>query len=336
MNEYKSEATSLEPVQGSKPYENRSTGLTVFGILTILIGCLVGLFVPLLLSVQVAAAKGASSQVPQSVLLVGMLMYGGLAVLLVWLGVGSIMARRWARALLLIFSWSWVVIGVITFLIEAVTLPKMLARLSTAGAGHPPMYSSIIMVVMIVTGLIGVVLLILLSATLVLFYKSQHVKLTCEARDPVIRWTDRCPLPVLGYCLWSALGILIMLMSLISRHGVVPFFGIFVTGLSGAVLFFGIAAVQGYATWSLYKLKPVGWWLLAIIMMLFVISTFVTYSRHDISDFYRLSGYSETQLERLKSLELLSGNSMKWLCLLSGLPLLGYLLFIKKFLRCRS
>jgi len=38
-------------------YKDRSTGLVVFGILTLLLGCLAGLFVPLMLFGQMMAAK---------------------------------------------------------------------------------------------------------------------------------------------------------------------------------------------------------------------------------------------------------------------------------------
>ena len=81
------------------PYKDRSAGLIVFGILTILLGCLAGLFVPLMLVGQAASARATSAPAPLSAILPAVLLYGILAVALVWLGIGSIMARRWARAL---------------------------------------------------------------------------------------------------------------------------------------------------------------------------------------------------------------------------------------------
>src|SRR5665647_2997139 len=105
----------LPPIQAVPPpaYKDRSTGLIVFGILTLLLGCLAGLFT-LLMLVQLTKAKPAGAPaVNPSAILMGIGIYGGLAVTLIWLGIGSIMARRWARALLLIFSWSWLVMGVV-------------------------------------------------------------------------------------------------------------------------------------------------------------------------------------------------------------------------------
>ena len=46
------------------------------------------------------------------------------------------------------------------------------------------------------------VFFVILPAVWIFFYKSRQVKATCEARDPVARWTDACPLPVLALCLW--------------------------------------------------------------------------------------------------------------------------------------
>jgi hypothetical protein len=112
MNEQNPEAAPMEPTLPPVPYKDRSVGLIIFGILTILLGCLSGLLVPLMLFAQMASAKTTGAPPPFSVILPGILLYGFLAVALVWLGIGSIMARRWARALLLIFSWSWLIMGV--------------------------------------------------------------------------------------------------------------------------------------------------------------------------------------------------------------------------------
>ena len=47
------------------------------------------------------------------------------------------------------------------------------------------------------------VFFILVPAVWTFFYNSRHVKATGEAPDPVTRWTDACPLPVLAICLWT-------------------------------------------------------------------------------------------------------------------------------------
>src|SRR5208337_5369886 len=105
------------------------------------LGCLAGLFVPLMLFGQMMAAKAPDAPpVNHAAMLPGIAVYGLLAVALVWLGIGSILARRWARALLLIFSWSWLIMGLFVSVFMAFMIPKTMANLSASGTtGHPAM-----------------------------------------------------------------------------------------------------------------------------------------------------------------------------------------------------
>jgi hypothetical protein len=337
MDEQNPKAAPIEPTLPPVPYKDRSTGLIVFGILTILLGCLAGLFVPLMLVGQAASAKATGAPPPFSAILPGVFMYGILAVALVWLGIGSIMARRWARALLLIFSWSWLIMGLFVSVFMAFLIPKMLANLSASGTtGHPAMPPAAIAGMMVGMFLVFGVFFVILPAVWTFFYNSRHVKATCETRDPVTRWTDACPLPVLGFCLWLAFSVPMMLIMPIAGHGVMPFFGIFLTGVPGTMLCLAIAALWSYAAWLLYKLDQRGWWLVLIALCVFMASAFLTFARHDVLEMYHLMGYPEAQIEQIQKSGLLVGNCMTWLMAFSMLPFLGYLLFIKKFLRRKS
>ncbi len=74
-------------------FRDRSTGLFIFGFLQIALGCLAALMIPLmLLSLAVSPPSGGASAA-QMIPAAGI--YAMLAVVLVWLGVGSIRARRW-------------------------------------------------------------------------------------------------------------------------------------------------------------------------------------------------------------------------------------------------
>src|SRR4051794_12199788 len=48
------------------------------------------------------------------------------------LGIGSIMAKRWARALILVVSWMWLIVGVVSLVVLIALLPKMLATMLPA------------------------------------------------------------------------------------------------------------------------------------------------------------------------------------------------------------
>ena len=329
----------LPPVETSAlpDHKDRSTGLLIFGILTILLGCMAGMFVLLMLVGQVAASHTNAPPTPLSALLPAMFIYGILAAALIWLGIGSIKARRWARALLLIFSWSWLVVGVFAVLGVVLFLPIVLENIRAATpTGQPELPGAAIGVIMVITCLMLGVFFIALPAIWIFFYNSRHVKATCEARDPVTRWTDACPLPVLGLCLWLWFSAPMMLVMPFIGHGVMPFFGTFLTGLPGTAFCLAIAALWAWCAWLLYKLDARGWWLILFAMVLFTVSSVLTYSRHDIIEIYQLMGYPQAQIDQIQKTGLLAGNRMPWLMLFSIVPFLGYILFVKRYLRGKS
>ena len=333
MNEPNPETAPVEAT-ALPAHKDRSAGLVVFGILTILLGALVGLMILLVLAGHAVAANSPNPPPKAVTLLPVIAIYGTLTVALVWLGIGSIMARRWARALLLIFSWSWLVMGVFMTLVMAFVIPKVLANLpADTTAGKPAMPPGAIAGIMVVMFLVFGVGFIVLPAVWTFFYRSPHVKATCETRDPVTRWTDACPLPVLGLCLWLMVSVPMMLVMPIAGHGVVPFFGMFLMGVPGTLFCLAIAALWSYAAWLLYRLDVRGWWLILIAFVVFMASALLTYAQHDIVEMYQLMGYPEAQIEQIQKTGLLTGNRMSWFTVLSVLPFLGYLCFVKKYLR---
>ena len=315
------------------PHKDRSTGLVVFGILTLLLGCLVGLFVPLMVFGQMMAAKAPNAPPANSALILpAVAIYGGLAVALIWLGIGSIMARRWARALLLIFSWSWLVMGIFMTVIMPFFMAKVFTNLPpNAKTGQPDMPPAAITGMIIFMVLFFAIFFVLVPAVWTFFYNSRHVKATCETRDPVTRWTDACPLPVLGICLWLLFGVPWLLLMPIIGHGVMPFFGMFLSGLPGSLFCLAVAAIWIYAAWLLYHLDVRGWWLILIALVVFMVSALMTYANHDIIEMYQLMGYPQAQIDQIQKMGLFTGNRMGWFTALCSLPFLGYLMFIKKY-----
>ena len=321
-----------EMVDNSSGFKDRKAGLVVFGILTVLMGGFCALMVPLMLFGQAMATKQGSPMGAHTILPAAM-MYGGIAVLFIWLGIGSIMARRWARALLLVLSWSWLVIGVISVGVMAFVLPKAMesaAAFQPAGQPQPsPAASPIFMWIMM---FFLTIIYVVVPGVWVLFYRSRHVKATCEAHDPAPCWTDRSPLPVIAVSLWLAFSCATMLMMAVAFKGVIPIFGTFVAGPLGSALYVLVALVFGYSVWALYKLRWSGWWLIVAAICLFSVSAFITYSRHDISELYVLMGYSEQELAMIRQFTFLKGNTMAW-CTLGGMvPFLGYLLYLRRYL----
>jgi hypothetical protein len=334
MNE---QTPAILPIEDASvpAYKDRSTGLVVFGIMTLLLGCLAGLFVPLTLFGLLMAAKAPNAP-PQNhaAIMPAIVIYGGLAVMLIWLGIGSIKSRRWARALLLIFSWSWLILGVFMTVITPFFMFKVFANLPpNAKTGQPAMPPAAITSVIVGMTIFFGIFFVLMPALWTFFYGSRHVKATCEVRDPVTRWTDACPLLVLGFCLWTWLAVPMMLVWPLTGQVVMPCFGMFVSGLPGALFCVVVAVIWGMAGWWLYRLEARGWWLILTATVLFMLSALLTYAHHDIIELYQMQGLPQAQIDQIAKIGLLTGNRMGWLTTLCSLPFLGYLLFIKKYLR---
>ncbi len=119
-------------------------------------------------------------------------------------------------------------------------------------------------------------------------------------------------------------------------HAVMPFFGMFLTGVPGTLLCLALAALWAYGAWFLYKLDVRGWWLILFALIVFGVSAVLTYARHDVIEMYQLMGYPQAQIDQIQKIGLLTGNRMAWMMSFSMLPFLGYILFVKKYLRGKS
>jgi MFS family permease len=323
---------SLDPVVPIE-FKDRKTGLIVFGILTALGGCIVALLVPLIVWAQFVSAQTTHVPVNSRVMTFAAIFYGLVAVGFIWLGIGSILTRRWARALLLILSWSWLAIGIVSMIYLAFLVPQMMAVLdSNVRPGHAEVPQAVKTTILVVQGIFSLFLYVVLPGIWVLFYRSKNVKVTCEVRDPAPRWTDRCPLPVLALSIWAAFGGAVMLLFPFLTGGVLPFFGVFLSGMSGIAVCLLVAVLWGYSARALYRLERSGWWIITVGICLLSISAFVTYWRHDLSELYRLMGYPEEQVAQLQMFSgILKGPMLSWSTFLFTLPFVGYLLYVRKF-----
>jgi hypothetical protein len=303
-------------------FKDRRTGLIVFGILEILLGCLCVLLIPLMFWGQAMSARMTGGETNYRMVIPSALMYGILAVSFIWLGIGSLKCRRWARALLLMMAWSWLLVGVLSTGFASVLLPKVMAMMPPGGAR--------MIGLVIVFAALGIIF-ILIPGVMVFFYQSKHVKATCEARDPVVRWTDSCPLPVLAASLWLGFGALAMLAMPLSYNSVLPVFGVLVSGLPGTLLFIILAGLWAYLAWGFYLRRVTALWITLGMLLLFSASNFITFTKVDLLEMYQQMGYSEQQIEQMRNFDFFSGKFMAWFTLLFLLPLCGYLLWVKRY-----
>jgi hypothetical protein len=65
------------------------------------------------------------------------LIYSVLTIVQIWLGVGAFLAKRWARTLIMILSWSGIYIGVLMAVLFGFS-PKILRRRPEGRPMPPP------------------------------------------------------------------------------------------------------------------------------------------------------------------------------------------------------
>jgi len=319
-----SEPSSL-PI--SVEFKDQRPGLIAFGIVEIVLGGLCALMA-LLASLALVLESRTGSGLEWRAIAPAVAAYIALSVIFVWLGVGSILCRRWARVLLLIVSWSVLLVGV-TSMVYFVIFVRALAAARAADSQEA-------FVMLAVVEVLLAIFTVVLPGAMVLFYRRRHVKATCEARDPVIRWTDACPLPVLATSLWFVVGGLWFLAMPLMYGSVVPLFGVLVSGTKATVMILAGSALWIYLAWATYRLKIAGWWTALVAFALFSVSAAITFLKVDLMEMYRRLGYPEEQIDQIRSLGVFTGKIAVWWTILFFLLFLIYLLWIKKYFRAAA
>jgi hypothetical protein len=315
---------------GLSDFKDRKGGLVAFGVIQILFGACFLLMIPFMaFSLSMAASHPTGSAMPMGARMIVpiILFYALLATGFIWMGIGSIQARRWARALVLVTSWFWLISGIIGVFFMLVCMPDMYAQMGKTN-GMP---RTIMNVVKYVTLGCMVFFYVVIPGLFVLFYGSRHTKATCERRDPHVRWTDKCPLPVLGVSLiagcWAA-G-----MPLVGIYDwAIPFFGFILTGLGGAGVALVVAFLFGYVARGLYRLSMTAWWGAVAMVIAWGVSCGITFSRVSFVDYYAKMNLPAEQLEMLKQMPFFSGPWMVLFCELWVVGAVVYLLYIRKYL----
>jgi hypothetical protein len=255
------------------------------------------------------------------------LMYGIYGAGLIWLGIGSMLCRRWARAVLLVLSWSWLLAGVVSVVSNIVTTRALFAKPEFSAGEQLPMLIMLI---------ISVLFFVVIPGAMVLFYRSPLVAATCVARDPAPRWTDRCPLPVLACSLWFGICALFMVIPPIIGLSIIPVFGRLLTGTPAAVVSFAFAALSLYLAWATYRLKPAAWWVMLIASAALTASAVITFQRVDFIDIYRKLGFPDQVTRQLQDMRILTSKMIVWWAVIVFLLFVVYLIWIRKYFRTAS
>ena len=314
--------------QAAQPaqFKDRTAGLVAYGSVEILIGGLCALLIPLMVFAAFIPQPGGPA-VGLRMMLPAVGVYTIAAVFFIWIGVGSILARRWARAVMLICSWLWLIVGVTAMVGWIWLMPNIFDNMPP-GQQVPPGF---VLVMQIVMGAITGCIYLVLPLAFVLFYQSKHVWATCRFRDPKTRWTDRCPLPVLALVILFAYGAFCMLW-LPFYNCVIPWFGSFLEGPSGAAVVLGVAILEVYLVWGIYHCRVAAWWTALFFVTVGSVSALLTMAQTDLMELYQRMGFPEEQLDIMRQTGMVEKMSSAWWM---GIPtivvFLGYLIYVKRY-----
>jgi uncharacterized membrane protein len=326
-----------EAVAYGVTYKDRSTGLTIFGIIEMILGALAALMAPVMLLGAAFSRKIAGGAMPAGTYVSGICSYTFAAAVLVTLGIGAIRARRWSWALNLILSWYWLIVGVVATVAITVFMPRIFAAGFQQAAAQtpnaPPLPTGVFAVILTLVIVFMSFFLVILPLAFLLFYGRKDVEETCKRRDPEERWTDRCPLPVLAVSLLlGSSAVYFLLMAVTTPF--IAFFGRYLTGLPAAAVLVVMAGIDCFLAVLLYRVSLAGWWLAVSALVLRVISVILTFRRADLMEAYSKMGLSDTQLQQMSANPAFrSGTLMLWWSVVLMILFLGYMIWIKRFFR---
>jgi hypothetical protein len=326
------------PVYDVPVYKDRGTGLVVFGVFQIILGLLAALMVPFVVLGAFMSRLAPGGAMRPGQVLSGVATYAFAAAALLALGIGSVRMKRWARALTLVTSWYWLIMGaLVTVLVTAVlpvTMRGVLAQMKQSGPNAPsPEMSTGIMAVMLTVVIVFMAFfLVVVPIAFVVFYGRKDVAETCRRRDPVERWTDRTPLPVLGASVALFTGAVYMLLVGLTTP-LFPFFGRYLTGIPAATCFVVLGALDFYLAIALFRLQTTGWWIAIFAAPVRMLSMILTYRKADLMQAYSKMGLSDAQLQMLNSSPMFRGHIILWWGLVSMVLFFGYLLWLKRYFK---
>jgi hypothetical protein len=321
------------PSQLPPPLKNRRGWLIAFGVVEILIACFCLLLLALMAGGLVVLSHAnrptGAPGISAAGAIMAVLFYGGLGVLFLILGVGSIKRKNWARIGSQIVSGFWLFTGILSSLFCVFVLPHFMEQQGNL----PPEQLRLISVVM---DLLMIVVMVLLPASLLVFYSLKSVRVTClatgQGQGPMMGSRGQAagppPVSIILLALWECLGALAVLSLLVVRANVI--FGLVVRGPSAIFLMTAHAILSAIAACLVYRRDYLGWAISLFKNLFWAASWLVTLLSRDLMDIYRQMGFGEQQMQLLRRLP-----HFQWLISVSSMAALAvYLILIwytKKF-----
>jgi len=319
--------TEIEPLSPQPPTDrDRSTRLIVSGVFLCLLACCAFFFavvtVASMLYVRRLPEVPETTQLGLGQVISGSLVYCIMGASLLTLGIGSIRRRRWARPLVLIVGWGWLVIGALVCLVMTAVLPIATEGLPpdpTARAAFYGCFGSVL-------GFLGIVVPLLLVG----LYRGADVRATLAAHDPQERWTDRIPTPLLGLSFWLGFS---AVSSLLSAFNPILLIGSrIVTGPIAVATYVATAVVMAGVAVGLARRSRIAWWTGVAIFALWSIGSAFTLPRVDFDEV--MAQMNTAQPAGAPDMSFLFHDPRFFVSMaLVWLGTIGYFVYVRRYLR---
>ncbi len=275
-------------------------GLIIWGVVLIVAGAFLtcgGVFGVGFLVVANVANRGNSAS-PDAALQAAASLLPAVAmyVAFIWLGIGCCQGKRWVRPLVIVGCVITILFAVLSIgptiyrFVNVLNVHPVWKTATTAPAttapmpsvSTPPAWAGTVGAVIGVGGMLG--MMIVLPAFMLNFFRQQTVRLSLEMTDPRPRWTDRVPIPVLGWfvgCVVLGFGQLFG-----SLRSVFPLFNTLLTGPVAAVGMLLLGSLLIVGGWLSYRRSTIGW-LIAMTALVFLGSSTGAFALLGDSDDYQ-------------------------------------------------
>jgi hypothetical protein len=211
---------------------------------------------------------------------------------MLWLGYGTLTAKRWAPPVCRALCLMTCAIGLLSFFMVFGILDfksMMLESMKNTGQQMPDNFIEIMIVVM---ALVMGIFYVILPAIWFFLNRGPNINRTCEEADPNPRWTDGLPLSLISMNL-ICLGYIAALLYVPFYQFALPFFGHLLTGWKGALAHLFAATLIWTCAKGIRQRKIWGWGGLLAIGITYGYSSVLTFSSGGLEEIYRAMGYPE-------------------------------------------
>lgn len=312
----------------------RQKGLKGFGVFQIVLGGICTLVVAsMIISAMTFLYIPHQSErfVYWRILFPGMMIYEWLSACFIGLGIGSIKVKRWARTLTLAGSWIWLATGTVGFIWVLIITPDMIQTLMQINPIPPTRLSN---APYFVLGLLFMITIVL-PGIFIFFYSKDSVRVTFENSDPYVRWTDRCPLPVLILSLSLGFGAAIA-GSMFFYNSTVAFFGIIITGVPGTNIILGMIILLVYLSWGSYKLKMNAWRGTILLTIVGSLSNAITFLQVKLFEFCERMNIPGKLIEMMQQFDFMKNQTFALYMGIISLAVLFYVLYTHRYFAALS